>query len=58
VKGSSVLPDAWTYPQHSILSFLRVVLLSFSAVLPPRIAAELAAIVLIFTSQAWNLIFA
>ena len=41
-----------------ILSFLPVVLLSFSAVLPPRIAAELAAIVLIFTSQAWNLIFA
>jgi NitT/TauT family transport system permease protein len=41
-----------------ILSFLPVVLLSFSAVLPPRLAAELAAIVLIFTSQAWNLIFA
>jgi NitT/TauT family transport system permease protein len=41
-----------------ILSFLPVVLLSFSAVLPRRLAAELAAIVLIFTSQAWNLIFA
>jgi NitT/TauT family transport system permease protein len=41
-----------------ILSFLPVVLLSFSAVLPPRVAAELAAIILIFTSQAWNLIFA
>jgi NitT/TauT family transport system permease protein len=41
-----------------ILSFLPLVLLSFSAVLPPRLAAELAAIVLIFTSQAWNLIFA
>jgi NitT/TauT family transport system permease protein len=41
-----------------ILSFLPVVLLSFSAVLPPRLAAELAAIVLIFTSQAWNLILA
>ena len=41
-----------------ILSFLPVVLLSFSAVLPSRVAAELAAIVLIFTSQAWNLIFA
>jgi NitT/TauT family transport system permease protein len=41
-----------------ILSFLPVVLLSFSAVLPPRLAAELAAVVLIFTSQAWNLIFA
>ena len=42
----------------TILSFLPVVLLSFSAILPPRIATELAAIVLIFTSQAWNLIFA
>src|SRR5919197_1174540 len=41
-----------------IRSFLPVVLLSFSAVLPQRVAAELAAIVLIFTSQAWNLIFA
>jgi len=41
-----------------ILSFLPVVLLSLSAVLPQQIAAELAAIVLIFTSQAWNLVFA
>src|SRR5262245_23615590 len=41
-----------------ILSFLPVVLLSFSAVLPPRLAAEFAAVVLIFTSQAWNLVFA
>ena len=35
-----------------------MVLLSLSAILPPRIATELAAIVLIFTGQAWNLIFA
>ena len=41
-----------------ILSFLPVVLLSLSAVLPQRMAAECAAIVLVFTSQAWNLIFA
>jgi NitT/TauT family transport system permease protein len=41
-----------------ILSFLPVVLLSFSAVLPQKVAAELASIVLIFTSQAWNLTFA
>ncbi|NPV09137.1 MAG: ABC transporter permease subunit [Anaerolineae bacterium] len=41
-----------------ILSFLPVVLLSLSAVLPIAIATELASIVLIFTSQAWNLIFA
>lgn len=41
-----------------ILSFLPVVLLSLSAILPQNIAAELASIVLIFTSQAWNLTFA
>jgi NitT/TauT family transport system permease protein len=41
-----------------ILSFLPVVLLGLSAVLPQAIAAELAAIVLIFTSQVWNLTFA
>ena len=40
-----------------ILSFLPVVLLSLSAVLPQEFAAELAAIVLIFTSQAWNMTF-
>lgn len=37
-----------------ILSFLPVVLPSLSAVLPQSLAADLAAIVLIFTSQAWN----
>ncbi len=41
-----------------ILSFLPVVLLSLSAILPQRLAVELAAIVLIFTSQAWNMTFA
>jgi len=40
-----------------ILSFLPVVLLSLSAILPQTIAAELASIVLIFTSQAWNMVF-
>lgn len=40
-----------------ILSFLPVVLLSFTAMLPKSIALELAAIVLIFTSQAWNMTF-
>lgn len=40
-----------------ILSFLPVVLLSLSVILPLNIAAELASIVLIFTSQAWNLTF-
>ena len=41
-----------------ILSFLPVVLLSLSALLPQEVAAELASIILIFTSQAWNLTFA
>lgn len=41
-----------------ILSFLPVVLLSFSALLPANTAAELASVVLIFTSQAWNMTFA
>jgi NitT/TauT family transport system permease protein len=41
-----------------ILSFLPVILLSLSAVLPIRIGAELASVILIFTSQAWNLTFA
>lgn len=40
-----------------ILSFLPVVLLSLSAILPQKLAVELASIVLIFTSQAWNLTF-
>ncbi|HZR46098.1 MAG TPA: ABC transporter permease subunit, partial [Candidatus Manganitrophaceae bacterium] len=40
-----------------ILSFLPVVLLSLNALLPKELAAELAAIILIFTSQAWNMTF-
>jgi len=40
-----------------ILSFLPVVLLSLSAILPQAFAAEVPAIVLIFTSQAWNMTF-
>jgi len=41
-----------------ILSFLPLVLLGLSAVLPTSVAAEMASVVLIFTSQAWNLSFA
>jgi len=40
-----------------ILSFLPVVLLGLSALLPEGLAAELAAVILIFTSQAWNMTF-
>jgi NitT/TauT family transport system permease protein len=41
-----------------ILSFLPVALLSLSAILPQKTAAELASIILIFTSQVWHLTFA
>jgi NitT/TauT family transport system permease protein len=40
-----------------ILSFLPVVLLGLAAVMPRDLAAEIAAVVLIFTSQAWNMTF-
>jgi NitT/TauT family transport system permease protein len=40
-----------------ILSFLPVVLLGLTAVLPQKLAVELATVILIFTSQAWNLTF-
>ncbi len=40
-----------------ILSFLPVVLLGLVAILPQQIAIELASIILIFTSQVWNLTF-
>ncbi len=41
-----------------ILSFLPVVVLSLRAVLPQDVAAELGSIILIFTSQVWNMTFA
>lgn len=41
-----------------ILSFLPVALLSLSALLPIPWAVELSSIILIFTSQAWNIAFA
>ena len=40
-----------------ILSFLPVVLLSLTAILPKGLAVELSSIVLIVTSQAWNMAF-
>lgn len=40
-----------------ILSFLPVVLLGLTAVLPQGIAIELSAVLLIFTSQAWNITY-
>jgi NitT/TauT family transport system permease protein len=53
-----LLPLLDVFQSVPILSFLPVVVLSLTAVLPERLAVELAAIVLIFTSQAWNLTFA
>jgi NitT/TauT family transport system permease protein len=41
-----------------ILSFLPVVLLSLTAIMSESVAVGLASIVLIFTSQVWNLTFA
>jgi len=41
-----------------LLSFLPVVLLSLVAVLPLTLALELSSIILIFTSQVWNMTFA
>lgn len=40
-----------------ILSFLPVVLLGMTAILPERVGVELASIVLIVTSQVWNMTF-
>lgn len=40
-----------------ILSFLPVVLVALAAILPERLAAEIASVVLIFTSQVWNMTF-
>jgi NitT/TauT family transport system permease protein len=57
LAGRVLLPLLDVLQSVPILSFLPVVLLSLSAVLPQKVAAELAAIVLIFTSQAWNMTF-
>lgn len=55
---SFLLPTLDILQSVPILSFLPVVLLSLSAIFPQNLAAELASIVLIFTSQVWNLTFA
>ncbi len=41
-----------------ILSFLPVFVFGLTAIMPQKIALEIAAILLIFTSQAWNMTFA
>jgi NitT/TauT family transport system permease protein len=52
-----LLPTLDVLQSVPILSFLPVVLLGLSAVMHERLAAELASIVLIFTSQVWNMTF-
>lgn len=52
-----LLPLIDTLQSIPILSFLPVVLLSLTAILKEEVATEIAAIVLIFTSQAWNMTF-
>ncbi len=41
-----------------ILSFLPVFVFSLTAIIPQKLALEIASILLIFTSQAWNMTFA
>lgn len=55
--GTVLMPLLDVLQSVPILSFLPVVLLSLTTILPEGFAAELAAIVLIFTSQAWNMTF-
>ncbi len=52
-----MLPALDVLQSIPILSFLPVVLLSLTALLPEHVGAELSAILLIFTSQAWNMTF-
>ena len=56
--GQVLIPLLDVLQSVPILSFLPVVLLSLIAILPQALAVELASIILIFTSQAWNLTFA
>lgn len=57
IARTALMPLLDVLQSVPILSFLPIVLLSLSAVLPQAFAAELAAIVLIFTSQVWNMTF-
>ena len=52
-----VLPLLDVLQSVPILSFLPVVVLGLAALLPERVAVEFASIILIFTSQVWNLTF-
>lgn len=56
--GRFLIPLLDVLQSVPILSFLPVVLLGLSAILKAEWAAEIASVVLIFTSQVWNLAFA
>lgn len=53
-----MLPILDVLQSTPILSFLPLFEIGFSAVLPQNTALEITAILLIFTSQAWNMTFA
>ena len=55
--GLVLLPLLDVLQSVPILSFLPVVLLGLIAILPERLAVEVTAIALIFTSQVWNLVY-
>jgi len=55
--GQFMVPLLDVLQSVPILSFLPIVLLGLAAILPQAVAAELASVVLIFTSQVWNLTF-
>jgi NitT/TauT family transport system permease protein len=56
--GQLMIPLLDVLQSVPILSFLPIVLLGLAAILPQAIATEIASVVLIFTSQVWNLTFA
>ncbi len=55
--GQIMVPLLDVLQSVPILSFLPIVLLGLAAILPQTVAAECASVVLIFTSQVWNLTF-
>src|SRR5512136_2549129 len=57
VAGKILSPVLDVLQSVPILSFLPVVLLSLTAVLPQDFAVELSSIILIVTSQVWNMTF-
>jgi NitT/TauT family transport system permease protein len=57
VAEKIMLPILDVLQSVPILSFLPVIVLSLTAFIPVGVAVEIASVLLIFTSQAWNLTF-